>query len=406
LCCCATQVGAALTEVVLSVNTEVREYDLVLFGASGFTGGLVAEHVAAHASGGLRFALAGRRTEVLEALRARLQAAHPGREIGVIAADVSEPASLSRMAARTRAVLSTVGPFADYGEPLVAACVEQGTDYLDSTGERPFVLDMIARYDAAARAAGVKLIFACGFDSIPADLGVYFTVQQLPANVPIEISSYLSFHGVFSGGTERSAIMEMSAAKPAPEAYAFEREGRRGQVIKGRTHRAASVGAWVSSFIDAVDSNIVLRSASTLERYGPRFTYTPWVMYPNMFAMLGLMLAGASAGALARVAPWRALLLKLVKPAGQGPTPEQRAQGWFRVRLEAEGGGRRVRTEVAGGDPGYGATSMMLAQSALCLLEDQEKLAAHSGVVTTAAALGDALLLRLQAHGLRFSLLS
>ena len=388
------------------MKSEAREFDLVLFGASGFTGGLVAQHVVAHARAGLRIALAGRRADKLHALRERLMAAHPSRRhIGVIVADVSDLASLARMAASTRAVLSTVGPFVDYGEPLIKACVEQGTDYLDSTGERPFVLNMIERYDAAARARGVRLIFACGFDSIPADLGVYFTVHQLPAGGPIEVSSYLSFRGSFSGGTKRSAIKELAAERPPADAYSFADADRIGRVIKGSAHCARSIGAWVTPFFDAVDSNIVLRSAKVIERYGPRFTYKPWVVHPNMLSMLVMMLVGLIAGALARITAIRTLLLKLVEPSGQGPTPEQMAKGWFRVRFEAESGKTRVSTEVSGGDPGYGATSVMLGQSALCLLEDRELLPQRSGVVTTAAAFGDRLVERLQAHGLQFRVL-
>jgi short subunit dehydrogenase-like uncharacterized protein len=386
--------------------TEAREFDLVLFGATGFTGGLVAEHVAANARTGLRLALAGRRVEVLRALRDRLLAAQPQASIGLILADVSDPASLTRLASRTRVVLSTVGPFVDYGEPLVRACVEQGADYLDSTGERPFVLDMIERYDAAAKARGVRLIFACGFDSVPADLGVYFTVQQLPEGKPIEITSYLSFRGTLSGGTERSAIKELAAQRPGPEAYFYESAARSGKVIQGKLHRARSVGAWVTSFLGAVDSNIVLRSAAAIERYGPRFTYTPYVIYPNAVAMLLLLLAGGTAGLLARSGPTRALLLKLVKPSGRGPTAEQMAKGWFRLQLEAACGEQRVSTEVSGGDPGYGATSRMLGQCALCLLEDRELLPACSGVVTTATAFGGQLLSRLQAHGIQFRVVS
>lgn len=388
-------------EVVVST----RQFDLVLFGASGFTGGLVAQHVAAHARADIRVALAGRRVEALHALRERLLAAHPGREIGLIVADVSDPASLTRMAASTRALLSTVGPFSDYGEPLVRACVEAGTDYLDSTGERPFVLAMIERYDALARARGVRLIFACGFDSIPADLGVYFTVQQLPAAEPIAVDSYLSFRGVFSGGTERSAIMELSAARPGADAYAYAAAGRTGRVLKGRAHRARALDAWVTTFIDAVDSNIVLRSARELERYGPRFTYTPWVVHSNMMAMLSLGAIGAGAGFAAKIAPLRALLLKLVKPSGQGPTPEQMAKGWFRVRFEGRSETKQVTTEVSGPDPGYGATSAMLGESACCLLEDGDTLPVRRGVVTTAAAFEDKLITRLQRHGLTFRVL-
>jgi short subunit dehydrogenase-like uncharacterized protein len=264
---------------------------------------------------------------------------------------------------------------------------------------------MIERYDALARARGVRLIFACGFDSIPADLGVYFTVQQLSAAEPIAIDSYLSFRGVFSGGTERSAIMEMAADKPSAAVYAFAESGRSGRVLKGRAQHARSVDAWATSFIDAVDSNIVLRSAQMIERYGPRFTYTPWVVHPNMIVMLSLLSVGATAGFAAKIAPLRSLLLKLVKPSGHGPSPEQMAKGWFRVRFEGRSDTQHVTTEVAGPDPGYGATSVMLGQSALCLLEDRDKLPDRTGAVTTAAAFGDQLIARLQAHGLTFRVL-
>ncbi|HTU57423.1 MAG TPA: saccharopine dehydrogenase, partial [Polyangiales bacterium] len=166
-----------------------------------------------------------------------------------------------------------------------------------------------------------------------------------------------------------------------------------------------NIDAWVATFIDAVDSNIVLRSARELERYGPRFSYTPWVVHSSLLVMLPLMAAGATAGAAAKIAPLRSLLLKLVKPSGQGPAPEQMAKGWFRVRFEGRSDSKHVTTEVAGPDPGYGATSVMLGQSALCLLEDGDMLSARSGVVTTAAAFGDVLIGRLQKHGLTFRVL-
>jgi short subunit dehydrogenase-like uncharacterized protein len=400
MCCSAKHTSIQKSR---SVNSDAREFDLVLFGATGFTGRLVAAHVAAHARPDLRIALAGRRSDVLTALRDRLLVAQPARAaIGVLIADVSDPEALNRMAASSRAVLSTVGPFVDYGEPLVRACIAQGTDYLDSTGERPFVLSMIARHDEAARHRGVRLIFSCGFDCVPADLGVYYTLRQLPAGQPIAIASYLSFRGSFSGGTERSAIKELASQRPNADVYAYQQVGRSGTVIEARVHRASAVNAWVSSYFDAVDSNIVLRSAAALEAYGPRFTYTPHLMYRNLFFLLFLMSVGKSVARLARCSPVRALLLKLVKSSGQGPTQQQMDAGWFRVRFDAQAGDRRVMTEVAGGDPGYGATSMMLGQCALCLLEDRAALPVCSGVVTPAQAFGERLIERLQAHGMHF----
>jgi short subunit dehydrogenase-like uncharacterized protein len=198
----------------------------------------------------------------------------------------------------------------------------------------------------------------------------------------------------------------LASRRPGPEAYTFQQAGRSGAIVEGRLHRAGAVGAWVSSYFDAVDSNIVLRSAAALERYGPRFTYTPLLTYRNLFFMLSLMGAGITVARLARWAPLRALLLKLVKASGQGPTQQQMDTGWFRVRFVARAGDQRVMTEVSGGDPGYGATSIMLGQCALCLVEDREALPVCSGVVTSAQALGQRLIERLQAQGLQFRVLS
>jgi short subunit dehydrogenase-like uncharacterized protein len=388
------------------VNSDAREHDLVIFGASGFTGGLVARHVAAHARADLRIALAGRRLEALHTLRDRLQAAHPERAaIGVVGADVSDQASLSRMAGSARAVVSTVGPFIDHGEGVVRACVAQGTHYLDSTGEHSWVREMTARYDAAARERAVKLIFACAFESVPADLGVFYTVQQLPADKPLEITGYVSFRGHFSGATVRSSIKEVAAERPPAEAYAYERAGRSGRYLPGRMHRAPAVAAWVSPY-DSIEPHIVLQSAAALERYGPRFTYTHMLVYPSGPAMLGLRAGIATFEALVHVAPLRALMLRLAQSSGRGPTEAQMARGWFRFQFDAQCEGQRLRTEVSGGDPGYGTTSMMLGQCALCLLEDREALPVCSGVVTTAQALGERLLPRLQAHGMQFRVLA
>lgn len=384
------------------VSESARDFDLILFGATGFTGQLVAKHLAAHARPALRLGLAGRRLAALTAARDALQNAHPERAaIGVAVADVADAESLARMARRTHAVLSTVGPFADYGEPVVRACVAHGTDYLDSTGEHAFVRAMIARYHEAARERGVRLIFSCGFDSVPTDLGVYYTVLQLPEDKPVAITGHMAFHGVFSGGTERSAIKDMIAERPSPQEYAYEQAGRSGRIIPGRVHHAPAVDAWVTPF-DSIDPHIVLRSAAACERYGPRFTYTHLLQYRNLPAMIGLITLFVAGALLARVPPVRNLMLKLAKPSGRGPTEAQMAAGWFRLRFDAHCDGQQLVTEVSGGDPGYGATSVMLGQCALCLLEERQALPACSGVVTTAQALGERLIRRLQAHGIEF----
>ncbi len=380
-----------------------RDYDVVVFGATGFTGGLTAAYLAAHAPAELRWAIAGRSADKLDALRAKLAAQHPGgRAPGTLLASVDDAASLQHMAASTRVLLSTVGPFIDYGEPVVRACVEQGTDYVDSTGETQFVQKVLARYGEPARERGVRIVNSCGFDSIPTDLGALYTVRQLPRGRPIALEGYVSLRGVFSGGTERSAIKTLApSSEPAPASELSLVGGRRVRVLTPKTRYAREQGGWTSP-MPTLDPQIVLRSAASLEAYGPDFSYAHHVVHASLFHMLAAAWVFGWLALLARFAPTRALLLKLVKKSGQGPTQAQMDRGWFKVRFVAQCDGQTLQTEVAGGDPGYGETSKMLAESALCLALDGDALPARAGVLTTAEAMGDALIARLQRAGLTF----
>jgi len=382
-----------------------REFDVVLFGATGFTGALTAEYLAANAPNGCRWAVAGRNPAKLEALRERLAEINPDcAKLELLRADVTDALSLRAVAARSRVVISTVGPYIHYGEPLVAACAEEGTDYLDLTGEPEFVDRMYLGYHARAVATGARIVHCCGFDSIPADLGVYYTVLQLPEDVPIKVQGYVSASAMFSGGTFHSAITAVSRyrdmAKAAAERHRAEDrpKGRKVHGIKGLPRHEKIVGSWVLP-APVIDSQIVLRSARELDRYGPDFSYGHHVAVRTLPAAAAIAGGAGAAVLLAQVAPVRRWLLGRIKP-GDGPDAQARAKAWFRARFVAEGGGRRVLTEVSGGDPGYGETSKMLAESALCLAFDD--LPSTRGQVTTAVAMGDALINRLRRAGLVF----
>jgi short subunit dehydrogenase-like uncharacterized protein len=385
-----------------------RRLDIVLFGATGFTGGLTAEYLAANAPADTRWALAGRNMSKLEDVRRRLAAAHPAAaELELLRADAGDADGVRAIAEATKVVITTVGPYIHYGEPLVAACAAAGTDYVDLTGEPEFVDTMWLRHDEAARRSGARMIHSCGFDSIPYDLGVLYTVEQLPENVPIRVEGFVQAGGTFSGGTYHSAINAFARVRQMLQA-AKERRARepqpRGRLIHGaagKPHRDEVVGGWVVPF-PTIDPQNVLRSAAGLERYGPDFTYTHYLVTKRLPVTIGLALGAGSAVALAQLPPTRKLMLKIKDP-GEGPTPEQRAKAWFRVRFSGEGGGKRVLTEVSGGDPGYGETSKMLAESALCLAHDE--LPKTAGQVTTAVALGDALIDRLMRAGITFRVL-
>jgi len=386
-----------------------REFDVVLFGATGFTGALTAEYLAANAPNGCRWAIAGRSREKLVAVRQRLAEINPScADLDLLLADVTDRDSLTEIAVRSRVVVTTVGPYLAYGEPLVAACAAAGTDYLDLTGEPEFVDRMYLAHHEAAQASGARLVHCCGFDSIPYDLGAYFTVQQLPEDVTIHLQGYVSVSGTFSAGTYHSAITafsrlrEMSAVARQRRRTEPRPDGRRVRGEKGRPRHEKAVDAWVLP-APTIDPQVVLRSARALDRYGPAFTYGHYLAVKKLPVAAAIVGGVGVATLLAQAPPTRRWLLGR-KTAGDGPTKEQRDKAWFRVRFVGEGGGKRVITQVSGGDPGYGETSKMLAESALCLAFDT--VPKTSGQVTTAVAMGDKLLSRLVRAGLKFEVLS
>ncbi|MDX3058738.1 saccharopine dehydrogenase NADP-binding domain-containing protein [Streptomyces sp. NE06-03E] len=382
-----------------------RPYDVVLFGATGFVGALTAEYLAAHAPDGCRWALAGRSRAKLEQLRDRLAVPHPRcADVPLLTADADDAGSLRELAGSAHVVASTVGPYVWYGEKLVAACADAGTDYTDLTGEAEFVDRMYLEHDGRARETGARLVHACGFDSVPHDLGVYFTVQQLPEGVPLTIDGFVRTNAVFSGGTFASALTAMGRgpqmARAARERRLHEPRlvGRRARAPQGAPHFSPGTGTWALP-LPTLDPRVVERSARGLERYGPDFRYRHFASVKHLPVALGgtaatVLLAGA-----AQIPAARDWLSSRVEP-GTGPDERRRKRSWFTVRFIGEGGGRRVCTEVSGGDPGYDETAKMLAEAALALALDD--LPATSGQVTTAVAMGDALLERLTAAGLRF----
>ncbi len=378
-----------------------REYDVVLFGATGFTGGLTAEYLAEHAPEGLRWALAGRNKAKLEAVRERL-----GRDVGLLVADANDPDSLAQVAASAKVVATTVGPYIRYGEPLVKACAEAGTDYLDLTGEPEFTDTMYVRYHAKAVESGARLIHACGFDSIPYDLGVQYTVEQLPRDVPIKVVGLVRAGGMPSGGTFASALTAFSRGKQNMRAARERRraeprpEDRRARATGDRIRRLE--GFWAVP-LPTIDPQIVARSAAALPSYGPDFSYTHYAGVKRLPMVAGGIATVGGLVVAAQIPPLRNALLKRLQP-GDGPSADRRAKSWFKVRFVGTGGGRRVVTEVSGGDPGYDETAKMLGESALCLALDD--LPTTAGQVTTAVAMGNKLRDRLVAAGIGFTILS
>ncbi len=385
-----------------------REHDLALFGATGFTGGLTADYLAASAPADMRWALVGRNRGKLEAAAARLAAANPEAPVpDLLVADAADPKALLEVAGSTRVVITTVGPYALYGAPLVAACAAAGTDYVDLTGEPEFVDRMWLDHHATAERTGARIVHCCGFDSIPHDLGAYFTVKQLPEGVPLAVDGYVRTNAQFSGGTYHSAVngfargrqtlaaaKQRRAAEPRPA-------GRKIHSAPARIRRVPELGGW-SAPLPTIDGTIVRRSAAAVDRYGPDFTYGHNLIARHLATIGGMAAAVGTVAVLAPIPPARKLMLKAKSP-GEGPSEATRAKSWFKVRFVGDGGGKRVATEVSGGDPGYTETAKMLAESGLCLAFDD--LPERSGQLTTVASMGDKLLTRLQNGGIAFRVL-
>jgi short subunit dehydrogenase-like uncharacterized protein len=393
-----------------------RAYDVVVFGATGFTGRLAAEYLAGRMRGrSERLALAGRQPAKLAAVKQVLEQLGAGA-VGVLQADVEDAASLEKLAGSARVVLTTVGPYLRYGEGLVRACARAGTDYVDLTGEGTFVDRMLERYDADARASGARIVHACGFDSIPADLGARFTVGELPEGEPLEVAAYVESGGEhpdwrgrwhsISGGTWHSAIgfmtrQEMARARGSlAQAEASAPAGRSVGMLPERVRRAPPpVGGWALP-MPTIDRVVVLRSAAGNARYGPRFRYGHNLRVGSLAGVAGAAAGVGTLFALAQLGPTRRLLLSLKQP-GDGPTPEERARNRFSVTFVGSAPGARVVTRVSGGDPGYGDTAKMIGEAALCLAEDRLQLPDRAGVLTPMLAMGDALLPRIRAAGIQ-----
>ncbi|MGW1737365.1 saccharopine dehydrogenase family protein [Nocardia sp. NPDC001965] len=390
----------------MSPRTHPRPFDVVLFGATGFTGGLTAEYLAAHLRPEARLALAGRNQAKLEAVRDRL--VRINQQLGDVAllhADSSDRQSLIRVAESARVVITTVGPYLEYGEPLVAACAAAGTDYVDLTGEPEFVDRMYVEHHATAERTGARIVHACGFDSIPHDLGALFTVQQLPSGVPVTLRGVVRTNATISGGTLHSGLGQLSRPRAMLQAAAGRRRlepqprGRQVRARVGRPRRDRTLGTWLIP-LPTIDPDVVRRSALARPDYGPDFTYSHYAGTRRVATLAGVVVGFAAALAAVQVPPLRRAIGRRI-PQGEGPSAQRRDRTWFTVDFIGEGGGQTVHTQVSGGDPGYTDTAKMLAESALCLAFDDNPPTA--GQVTTAAAMGENLLRRLGDAGISFT---
>jgi short subunit dehydrogenase-like uncharacterized protein len=283
--------------------------------------------------------------------------------------------------------------------------VRAGTDYADITGEPAFVDLLRARYDADAARQGVRVVTCCGFDSVPHDLGVAFTVAQLPDDVPLTVRGYVRGQGRLSGGTLHSAvgaIADRTPPVPRPQRDPVATARRRAVPLPARVHRVTELGGWGVP-LPTIDASIVLRSARELDGYGSAFRYGHYAHVNRLPTAAAGIAAVGTAAAMASLRPTRAVLERLLPDAGTGPDEATRARSSFSVTFLGRGGDRTVRTRVRGGDPGYGETARMFGEAALTLATGEAP--GRAGVVTPAIALGAPYLARLRDQGLTVEVL-
>lgn len=413
------------------INSEKRAYAVVLYGATSFVGQITAHYLAEFLSANkdksgseINWAIAGRDQEKLNELQSKLTST-----VDIIIANSDDAASLDAMTEQTQVIISTVGPYLKYGEPLIKSCVDNGTDYVDLTGEAIFIKDMMDKYQEAAKQSGARIVNSCGFDSIPSDLGVYFTQKQAEAKFDSACDvihmRVKAAKGGLSGGTIASMAtifeevgQDKSRRKQVANPYLLNDDkdapnARQSNVSKPEYDSEHQ--RWLAPFVMAsINTRIVHRSNQLLGyEYGREFKYDEAMWMKDgikgkltSYALSAGLLGFATA---MMITPSRELLSKHVLPkSGSGPSKEEQENGYFDIRLFGQTANKdSITTKVTGDkDPGYGSTSRMLSQAALCLAQDISKEEVKGGFWTPASAMGDKLLARLEKHaGLSFDVI-
>lgn len=402
-----------------------RDLDIVIYGATGFVGKLTGEYLA-KAGRGVRIALAGRSPERLRAVQSKLGAA--AQNWPLIVADLAEPLALKAMAARTRVVVNAVGPYSKYGLPVVAACAAAGTDYADLTGEVPFVRNSIDRYHRQAADTGARIVHSCGFDSIPSDLNVYALHRQVVADDAGELGETTlvlqAYSGGFAGGSISTMVELMRIASDDPtmrrmldDPYSLSPDRGAEPDLGAQPDLPMRAGAdiapnltglWAGGYVMALYNTRCVRRSNALQQwaYGRGLRYTETIamgttpLAPFIGAMSNATIAAASrfGGEFLRWLP-PGLTERFTPAAGIGH--DEGARGYYRVETYTTStrGARYVATMTQHADPGYSATAVLAGESALALACDRDRLSDARGVLTPAAAMGDALLARLPAAG-------
>jgi len=390
-----------------------KDIDIIIYGATGFTGKLCVKYFQSLKTS-VTWAIAGRNITKLQKV-----AKHNQTEVEILIADSDDESALDQLTSRARVILSTTGPFHRYGSKLVASCIKNHTHYVDITGENFWVKGLIEKHHAEASAKGIRIIPSCGFDSIPSDLGAFFSAKAV--GKPIKrIESFHSYEGGASGGTLETmfSMADLDLGDDLTDPFllnpkdSYSEQQRQLSSDRVGIAKKPQINAWSGPFIMATANTRVVRRTEALlamrqESYGVDFTYQEYAFHKSWIsAVKSLVLTGFSV--LVLLSPLKRLVKPFLPKPGEGPSETIQENGWFDCKyiVETDDGSMSVFNMNGKGDPGYKVTSKLVSECALCLIEDEDALPGgkgYGGILTSASGLGNPLIARLSKVGINFN---
>ena len=366
-----------------------KKYDIIVFGATGFTGSLICEYLSSHKENSrIKWAIAGRNKNKLNKLSKKYS-------IDNILADSFNQESLNSMCSQSRLIISTVGPYDIYGEKLIVACINKKSHYLDLTGEPSFVKRIYDKYSDAAESNSIILMHCCGFESIPPDLGTYLSVKDFNSN-NIDATYYLKTKGKISGGTWASFLNSITSKQPIIGTNKTKK-------ARKKLFYSKRFKKWALMF-PVIDKYIVIKSSkSDIKRYGKNFSFSEYILLPSLISAVLLISGIALISIISRIKSLRKFLLNRI-PSGNGPNEQERSSHWFKVTVVAKSRNKESVVRISGGDPGYGETSKFISEMALCILLENKSLIKDKGILTPIECSGSLMMNRLENAGIKFDI--
>ena len=368
----------------------MKKYDLVIFGATGFTGKLICDYLLNHKeTKQINIAVAARNKNKLEKIVNKFQSNKPD----MLIVDSFDKESIDMMTQSTKLVLTVVGPYSLYGEYLVESCIKHSTHYLDLTGEPGFVFNIRKKF--AERDMQSLIINACGLESIIPDVGTLYTVNKMKS-INKKITYYLKSNGQISGGTWASLINAMYSGRPIIEKQKKSTNHKKNKKI----FYNKEFKSWAVLF-PVIDKYIVTQTGKNMNNYGDNFLFNEYILLKPLWSVIFLIMGLSCIGLFAKLNIFKKLLLSF-KPSGSGPNENQRNKHWFQAIFVGEGQDEQIISKLSGGDPGYGETAKFISEMALCILNQFEQLNKKTGIRTPVECTGDLMISRLKNAGIKF----